>query len=207
MITRRTVLAMGIGLGAAPLLSARGALPMEVTAEVWKDVKRAQGIEVASVGHQAVAMSSSFFVFFDPNCPFCARLWQTAIPTHLGGTMAGFPATWIPVSYLKPTSWSRSVAILRSGRPQALERNFRGFDEVAHEGAIEPIEEGRLSEQLIMERNNRIWTSVVKATPLLVWDMKSAGRPARWIGSPAQEKLATFVSDVRVGPSLDLKAD
>jgi len=54
------------------------------------------------------------FVFFDPQCPHCAALWQAAKPLK---SQARF--IWIPVGLLNPTSSTQGAALLASADPVA----------------------------------------------------------------------------------------
>ena len=54
------------------------------------------------------------FVFFDPQCPHCAALWQAAKPLK---SQARF--IWIPVALLNPTSAVQGAAILAAADPIA----------------------------------------------------------------------------------------
>ncbi len=54
------------------------------------------------------------FVFFDPQCPHCAALWQAAKPLK---SQARF--IWIPVGLLNPTSSVQGAALLAAADPIA----------------------------------------------------------------------------------------
>lgn len=54
------------------------------------------------------------FVFFDPQCPHCAALWQAAKPLK---SQARF--IWIPVGLLNPTSSVQGAALLAAADPVA----------------------------------------------------------------------------------------
>lgn len=54
------------------------------------------------------------FVFFDPQCPHCAALWQAAKPLK---SQARF--IWIPVGLLNPTSSVQGAALLAATDPVA----------------------------------------------------------------------------------------
>lgn len=190
-ISRREALLSGLALpGWAGVAEP---LPVRLDEALWLDVLRTRGIQVGSKGE-----APPVYVFFDPNCPYCKKLWLTRLPADLGGSMSKHPAVWVPVAYLKPTSFGRAVAILRRGNVQALELNFEsGFDEDLEEGALPPLEP-MLSERMTLELNLRIWKGIAQVSPLMVWRMRSAQRPARWMGLPSPQKLEAFLRDVAV---------
>jgi thiol:disulfide interchange protein DsbG len=69
----------------------------------------AHGITVGS------AMSArTVYVFFDPQCPHCAALWQSAKPLK---SQAKF--VWIPVKLLNNTSHTQGAALLAAKDPVA----------------------------------------------------------------------------------------
>ena len=190
-VSRRAVLLGALAVGGTG--RAAEPLPVKLDDVLWQDTQRARGILVGDA-----AVPPKFYVFFDPNCPYCARLWSTPLPMDLGGKMSNHPAVWVPVAYLKPSSYGRAVAILRGGDAVALSKNFDGgFDERTQEGALGPLDP-LLSERLILELNLKIWKGIAQASPLLVWRMRSAQLPARWMGLPSPRKLESFLRDVAV---------
>lgn len=54
------------------------------------------------------------FVFFDPQCPHCAALWQAAKPLK---AQARF--IWVPVGLINPTSTAQGAALLAAADPVA----------------------------------------------------------------------------------------
>lgn len=69
--------------------------------------RKARGFDVGQ------AMSRRrVFVFFDPQCPHCSRLW-----TFLEPLAAQARFTWIPLGFMNPASIAQSAAILASESP------------------------------------------------------------------------------------------
>ena len=69
----------------------------------------ARGITVGST-----MSARTVFVFFDPQCPHCAALWQAAKPLK---SQAKF--VWIPVRLLNNTSLTQGAALLAAKDPVA----------------------------------------------------------------------------------------
>jgi len=187
-LARRAAL-LGFALGWPGHVLGRAALPQRLDELQWQEAMRARGIAVGAGG----SLDRPFFVFFDPHCPYCARLWKMDLPADLGGSVSEFPAIWVPVAYLKPSSFSTAVAILRNGTADGLARCFEPNEA---RGALADPGEPLLSERLILERNLRIWRAISQASPLMVWRMRSARLPARWMGLPSPEQLERFLRDV-----------
>jgi thiol:disulfide interchange protein DsbG len=87
--------------GAAPAATSAVSIPAIAT--------EAKGFTVGS------AMSvRTVSVFFDPQCPHCAVLWEQAKPLK---SQAKF--VWIPVGLINPASTSQGAAILAAADPAA----------------------------------------------------------------------------------------
>jgi thiol:disulfide interchange protein DsbG len=111
------VLAAGLALAACkdsaqpPAATAAAAAPKTVSTAVSVPAIEAEahGITVGS------SMSArTVYVFFDPQCPHCAALWQAAKPLK---SQAKF--VWIPVRLLNNTSQTQGAALLAAKDPVA----------------------------------------------------------------------------------------
>jgi thiol:disulfide interchange protein DsbG len=60
----------------------------------------------------AVMSANTAYVFFDPQCPHCGHLWQTALPLH-----NKLKFVWIPVSILGQASAPQGAALLTAANP------------------------------------------------------------------------------------------
>ncbi len=94
---------------AAPGGTPQGA-PSGQAVSVETIAAEAKGFDVGS----AMAVRQ-VYVFFDPQCPHCAALWNAAKPLK---AQARF--TWIPVGLLNPTSSVQGAALLAAADPVAL---------------------------------------------------------------------------------------
>jgi thiol:disulfide interchange protein DsbG len=82
---------------------------------------RTTPVSIESIASEArgftvgAAMSArTIYVFFDPQCPHCAALWNEARPLK---AQAKF--VWIPVGLLNPSSTPQGAAILAAADPVA----------------------------------------------------------------------------------------
>jgi thiol:disulfide interchange protein DsbG len=95
------------------------------------------GVSMAAIATQAKgftvgsAMSArTVYVFFDPQCPHCAVLWEAARPLK---SQAKF--VWIPVGLLNASSTPQGAAILAAADPvQAMDQHEASMK--AREGGI-----------------------------------------------------------------------
>ena len=89
--------------------------------------------EVVRVGHAGPAV----IVFFDPNCIFCHKLYESFAPLIQAGRLR---VTYVPVGFLKPSSPGKAAAILMArNRAAALAQDESRFNAGAEEGGITPV--------------------------------------------------------------------
>ncbi len=69
----------------------------------------AKGFTVGSMMSAQVA-----YVFFDPQCPHCGRLWNASIPLQKKVRFV-----WIPVGLMNPTSSAQGATLLSAADPVA----------------------------------------------------------------------------------------
>lgn len=94
----------------APAAPAAGSVPVSID-RIASDAK---GFNVGSTMSTRVV-----YVFFDPQCPHCAALWEAAKPLK---PQARF--VWIPVALLGDKSIAQGAAILAASDPvAAMEQN------------------------------------------------------------------------------------
>ena len=89
--------------------------------------------EVVHVGHAGPTV----IVFFDPNCIFCHKLYESFAPLVRAGRLR---VTYVPVGFLKPSSPGKAAAILTAHDPAAaLNEDESRFNTGAEEGGITPV--------------------------------------------------------------------
>lgn len=102
------------GCGKEASTDAPAAAAGSVPVSVEKIAAEAKGFDVGSTMSARV-----FYVFFDPQCPHCAALWEAAKPLK---PQARF--VWIPVALLGDKSIAQGAAILAAADPvAAMEQN------------------------------------------------------------------------------------
>lgn len=79
--------------------------------------KRAASMEIVSAeakGFTVGAMMSAHavYVFFDPQCPHCAHLWQASVPLQKKARFV-----WVPVGIINATSAAQGAALLSASDP------------------------------------------------------------------------------------------
>lgn len=78
--------------------------------------------------------SRLIYIFFDPNCPYCHKLYEETRP-WIGREQ--IQLRWIPVGVLMPSSAGKAAAILEAKNPlAAFHENESTFGTMARFGAI-----------------------------------------------------------------------
>jgi thiol:disulfide interchange protein DsbG len=167
-----------------------------LTPEAWKSLLQLPGLSVAKPGQILQAL-----IFFDPNCPFCAKLWkwisQESAPVQAH--------RWIPVAYMDKTSEPRAIAMLRGSADgaAALAQNFAQFDQSKRVGLTPPAQNVTLQEREAIRRTGAAWSRIIGATPLMIYRTKdnqvwrqagfvSEDRRSQIVASLAPANLSTF---------------
>lgn len=117
--------ALGIALVWRPAVAAQQSplamqLVVQVPAKVWANVQRAQGVTIGGQPGTPLRVQ----VVFDPDCPYCALLYQ-----FMKREYPSIPVRWVPIAFLLPDSGARAGAILDSPEPAAsLAIDFSDYD-------------------------------------------------------------------------------
>ena len=135
------------------------------------------------------------YVFFDPNCPYCHKLYQELRPQVERGEVE---LRWIPIGLLTTTSQGKAAAILEAADPSAaLRRNEENFS--VETGSLGGVEEelvprtdtlARLARNLALLRR-----SGLDSVPSLLF--RDTRHQARFVlGAPPATKLREIVSSL-----------
>lgn len=138
-----------------------------------------------------------FYIFFDPNCPYCHKLYETLRPLI---ARRGLQLRWIPVAMLSDTSLGKAAAILQAADPlSALHKNEDdfGLSDLGPGGAIAPAavlsDRTRLNLaanlSLLQEQNLFVVPVVVFRT--------TDGEGHMFYGVPATENLNRLLQNVQ----------
>lgn len=118
-------------------------------------------------------------IFFDPDCPFCAHLWQSFHPWR-----QDFRVRWVPVAYVRPSSLGRAAAILTSPHPgQALQQNEGHFQYQKHLGGLMPLFASSHSLQMAIHLNTQFWLQNLAMLPAIFYEKKIGTQ--LFLGSPS----------------------
>ena len=99
---------------------AKASAQQKAAASILADIKQATWIRDGKSAHV-------IYVFFDPNCPYCHKVFEMLRPQVARGEVE---LRWIPIGKLMLTSLGKAATLLEAKDPtEALYRNERGFSQ------------------------------------------------------------------------------
>ena len=135
------------------------------------------------------------YVFFDPNCPYCHKVFEMMRPQVQRGEVE---LRWIPLGKLMATSTGKAAAMLEAKDPtEAFYRNERGFSQET--GSFGGIEEEPAPREETLRRLNAnlalLNRSGFDAVPALLFRAKD-GKADIIRGAPPAAFLEKLVKDL-----------
>lgn len=122
------------------------------------------------------------YVFFDPNCPYCHKLWQALQPYE----RAGLQVHWVPVAYLGPTSRPKAERMLASTNPTATFREH--MNRFGQDQAVATDTKTNGDTARALERNLALMHQFgMQGTPGVVW--REDGKVRALVGLPPASAL------------------
>lgn len=113
-------------------------------------------------------------VFFDPNCPFCARLWK-----RIHEKYANLIVKWIPVAFVHSTSLGMAARILSTKDPQkALAFNEDHYHFTTERGGLLPLYPIPPKLAAAIKHNTRFWRKRFGVTPTILYPLS---RSDAWV--------------------------
>lgn len=143
--------------------------------------------------------SKHMLVYFDPNCPACARQWKILQPY-----MGQVRIQWIPIAYMSKSSLQRAAAILAAADPaRALADNERGYDASAKVGgyAIPATVPDWAIEAVRANTEQAMRTKDSPGTPTLGFELYNGKRYFRMFGMVDARSMAVAVE--QLGDTMD----
>ena len=138
-------------------------------------------------------------VYFDPNCPECAKQWQILRPY-----LQQVRIHWIPIAFMSATSKQRAAAILAAADPaQALADNEDHYDFKAQTGGYAPPQATPASAVHAIEinTNDSVRLRYVLGTPTLGFELYNGRRYYRLVGLVDADSIAVAVEEL--GSTMD----
>ncbi len=129
------------------------------------------------------------FVFFDPNCPYCHRVYE-ALQPYVG--RGGIAVRWIPVGILTQSSYGKAAALLEAKDPErALARMEEGTR--AGRGDIRPRRANAQTAQALARAVALFQESGAAGVPFLVY-RTGVGQLRAVTGEPPPGALQAIIA-------------
>ncbi len=185
-------------LGTLAVLPLVGVLPQAHAAQgadqadaLWSQIHQATWIGEGQ-GKRAI------YIFFDPNCPYCHRLYGMLRP-FVG--KADVQLRWIVLGILTPSSLPKAAAILQAANPRrAFHTNEADYDFAANGqpgGGITPATTITSKVRQELARNLAIYrANKLPGVPALLWQTASA-HASLLVGVPSEAELKDIISSCR----------
>ena len=177
-----------VGIPAAAAAQDASQAPPKGAAAVLANIQQATWIRDGKSPHV-------IYVFFDPNCPYCHKVFEMLRPQVERGDVE---LRWIPVGYLMLTSLGKAATMLEAKDPtEALYRNERGFSrETGSFGGVEEEPVPREDTLRKLEANHALLKrSGFDAVPLLVFRTKD-GKADLVRGAPPEAALEKILKNL-----------
>jgi len=157
----------------------------KMAASVLADIHQASWIAEGKGPHVA-------YVFFDPNCPYCHKLYEATRSQVKAGKLE---LRWIPVGILLPTSHGKAVAML--GAKEPLKAFYENEDKYTMgDGGIEEDLGTPAIEKMLGANEALLARTQLGAVPLMLFTSKE-GEPVLIQGAPPEDRLAAILAHIK----------
>lgn len=131
------------------------------------------------------------YIFFDPNCPYCHRLY---LNTRNWVKKNEVELRWIPVGILTTTSAGKAAAILGAKDPRKA--FYQNEDHYSRGGGIEEDIPSSATEKKLKANEALLARTGFGAVPLMLFKATD-GTPIMLQGAPPPDKLAVVLKYVK----------
>ena len=188
-MSRRRLL---LGAVAASCLTLLGCSKKD-TAAAADSPKRAPSVEIVAAearGFTVGAMMSTHavYVFFDPQCPHCAQLWQAS-----AALQKKVKFIWIPVAIINPSSTSQGAALLAAADPsRSMDEHEKSL--LAGSGGISASASPAPDMVQAIKANTRLFNNLGgESVPFIVVRNARSGQTVTRAGSMQSAALAELI--------------
>ena len=155
--------------------------------------KRTASVEIVSAeskGFTVGAMMSAnpIYVFFDPQCPHCGRLWEASVPLQRKAKFV-----WIPISLLNASSGPQGAALLSSADPgQSMADHEKSM--LAGQGGISAASGIKPEMEQAVKKNTALFNNLgLEGVPFLIARNARTGTTVTGGGEMSTAALAELV--------------
>lgn len=131
------------------------------------------------------------WIFFDPNCPYCNKLWKSSREFIESGYLK---VNWMPVAFLRDTSAGKVAHFWQAEDPI---KTFREAELKFSEGGAEPVKQSdiKISTKRMLDTNLEYMRDFdSNGTPTIVYETKN-GRVEVISSSMSEERMKSFLEN------------
>ena len=145
---------------------------------------QAKGFTVGSI----MTRQAPVYVFFDPQCPHCGHLWQSAQPL-----LDKVKFVWVPIHMINRYSLSQGAALLTSANPaEAMSQHEAEL--LAGRGGMDASASIPSEVEDAIERNTKLFNQMkAESVPLIIAKDAQTGQPIRHEGAMETADLARLL--------------
>lgn len=170
-----------------------GCSPQESPTGTASSAKRT--VSLAEVAAQAkgftagtLMAANTVYVFFDPQCPHCGRLWEAALPLQ-----KKIKFMWIPVGIINASSSAQGAALLSAANPVELMSEHEA-SLLAGKGGISASASPAAEVAQAIKANTQLLNSLgAESVPFIVAQNPANGQMVSREGSMTTAALAEFL--------------
>ena len=190
MFTRRRLIVtclLGLSLALDGCSKQQSAAPAETgprrTPTVEIVASEARGFTVG-----AMMNANAVYVFFDPQCPHCAHLWQASLPLHRKAKFI-----WIPVGLINAASSSQGAALLSASDPaRSMAEHEKSL--AAGQGGMSASASVTPAMEQAIKGNTRLFNNLgIESVPFVLARNPRTGLTVTRAGSMSTAALAELV--------------
>ena len=174
-------------------LAVNGCSKSDTDAAASTAPKRTASVEIVSAeakGFTVGAMMAAHtaYVFFDPQCPHCSRLWEASIPLQKKAKFM-----WIPVSLINASSATQGAALLSATDPgQSMTEHEKSM--LAGQGGISASSSVKPEIEQAIKNNTRLFNNLgIEGVPFVVARNARTGQTVTRGGAMTTAALADLV--------------
>lgn len=181
-----TILSLGGNSITTANAAQKGSRMQQLAESMLTDIDQASWIAEGKSTHVV-------YIFFDPNCPYCHKLYVSTRPWIKQGKLQ---LRWIPTGTLMTTSHGKAVAMLGADDPlMAFYQNEKHYDRSSGGGLDEDLSTPKLEKKL--KANEKLLARTgFGAVPLMLF-RNNKGVAMLVQGAPPKDRLTRLLEQVK----------
>ena len=185
-ITNLTILLLSSAAISTAIAEQSGGRMQQLARSMLTDIDQANWISEGKSSHVV-------YIFFDPNCPYCHKLY---LGTRQWVQQGKLEVRWIPTGTLMTTSHGKAIAMLGADDPlQAFYQNEEHYSRSSGGGIDEDLSTPELEKKL-QANESLLARTRLGAVPLMLYQ-NDKGEAMLVQGAPPKDRLTALLKHVK----------